>query len=211
MSITNGYLTLQEVLADLGISDAEDDSRVERVVEAASRQVDQHCGQRFWQDDSATTRYFTPDSSQKLWLSQASGDINAATLTSVTSVTVDTNGDGTYDETWTEGTHFFLAPRDAAVSNRPYDRLQVLRSTSTRRWPAGRVDAVKIEGVFGWPAVPPEVKEATAIQAQVLFKRVTEGAAPIVTMDGTTLQGGSKFLDRGAQLLLQPYTDLVGA
>lgn len=208
MAITNGYQTLVEAKADLGISDTDDDTRVERAVEAASRQIDQHCGQRFWQDSSATTRYFTPHESRTLWLPLATSDVNAVTLTSVTSVTVDTDGDGTFNETWTEGTHFFVRPRGAGSSSRPFDRLEVFPNAG-RRWPCGRVESVKIEGVFGWPAVPPEVKEACAIQTQVLFKRATEGAVPIVTMDGVTLQGGSKFLDRGAQLLLQPYTHLV--
>lgn len=204
MAISNGYVSLSEALSDLQIGDADDDSRVERAVEAASRQVDRYCGQRFWQDDSATTRYFTPDDWHVLRLARTSNDHNAASVTSVTSVTIDEDGNGTFGVTWTEGTDFFLAPRGADESGRPFDKLQVLPA-SGRHWPVGVPGSVKVEGVFGWPAVPPEVKEATAIQAQVLFKRATEGAAPIVTMDGTTLQGGSKFLDRGAQLLLAPY------
>lgn len=204
MAITNGYLTLAEALSDLGIGDTEDDPRVERAIVSASRQIDRHCGQRFWQDGSATTRYFTPHDRHVLRFLVGSGDHNAATATSVTSVEVDSTGDGTFDLTFTAGTDFFLAPRGAPASSRPYDRLQLL-TLAGNHWPVGVPDAVKVVGTFGWSSVPPEVKEATAIQTQVLFKRATEGAAPIVTMDGVTLQGGSRFLDRNAQLLLQGF------
>ncbi len=201
--ITNGYLSLVEAQSDLGISDSDDDTRIERAVTAASRLIDEWCGQRFWQDPSDTTRYFTPHNPHRLLLTSGSYDVKAATVTSVTSVAVDTTGDGTFDQTWTEGTHFFLSPRGAATSVRPYDTLEPLQSSYRLR--VGAVDSVEIVGVFGWPAVPAEVKEACAIQSQVLFKRATEGAVPIVSMDGTTLQGGSKFLDREAQLLLLPF------
>lgn len=60
---------------------------------------------------------------------------------------------------------------------------------------------IEVTAQWGWAAVPPRVKQACAIQAGVLFKRATEGAAPIVTVDGTTLNA-SMFLDHQAKLLL---------
>lgn len=204
MSISNGYLTLAEAKADLGIGDTDEDVRVERAVQTASRLIDRYCGQRFWEDGSDTTRYFTPANWRTLRLASTSQDVESSSVTAVTSVAVDTTGDGTFDETFVEGTDFFLSPRSAAEASRPYTKLELL-STGGRCWPVGHADAVKIVGTFGWPAVPDEVKEACAVQAQVLFKRATEGAVPIVTMDGTTLSGGSRYMDREAELLLANF------
>lgn len=210
MAITNGYLTLAEALSELQISDANDDAQVERAVEAASRLVDEFCGQRFWQDGSPSTRYFTPSDPHVLWLRRDSGwDVQAASLTSVTSVSVDEGDDGTYELSWTEDTEYYLAPRGAGASGEPYTKLRI-PSTVAERWPVGYPDSVKVVGTFGWPAVPQPVKEACAIQTQVIFKRITEGAAPIVTMDGTTLSG-SRYMDMTAQLLLRPYRRAVAA
>lgn len=206
MAITNGYLTVEELKADVRVDDLTQDDVLERVINAASRAVDAYCGERFWLDPSDTTRYYTPHNYMRLDLRASSSQPEDATVTTVTSVTADMTGDGSYDETFTEGTDFVLSPRGNAESDRPYTRLQMLQSFA-RYWPVGIIDGVKVVGTFGTATVPDEVKEATAIQAQTLFKRLTEGAAPIVTMDGVTLPGGSKFLDANARMLLFRYAD----
>lgn len=202
MAAVNGYLTAAEVKAYLQIGDTDDDTEIDLAIGAASRAIDQWCGQRFWQDDTETTRYFTPDHHRVLRLMPAAIDVNAATLTSVTSVDLDRTGNGTFETSWTEGTEFFLAPRGASASGRPYDSLKTL---SAHCWPVGVPDSVKVVGTFGWPDIPDEVKQACAIQASVFFQRSTEGASPIVTMSGDTLPGGSRYLDREVQLLLRPF------
>ena len=211
MAVTNGYVTVNDAKSALGVDldDPDDDAQLERSINTASRLIDDYCGQRFWQDPSDTTRYFTPKNPRTLWLRSCSNDPQAATVTSVTSVTIDTTGDGTFDITWTEGTDYCLSPRGAAASSEPYRKLEALTGASTLL-PPGRRDAVKIVGTFGWAAVPDRVAEACLIQTQVLFKRATEGAAPIVTMDGVTLPS-SKYLDLQVQLLLAKYRPVVVA
>lgn len=208
MAITNGYLTLDEAKQALNITDTADDDVIERAVNGASRAIDQWCGQRFWVDSADTTRYFTPSDRSTLWLRHdGGGNVETAGVVSVTSVSVDYGDDGTYEESLTEGTHYYLYPRGAATANRPYTALQIPTSV-TSYWPAGYVESVKVVGTFGWPAVPDEVKQACEIQTQVLFKRITEGPSPIVTMDGATMPG-SKFLDPTVRMLLQPHRRLV--
>lgn len=197
--MTADYLTLAEALDDLGIGDAADDDSVARAISAASRAIDNWCGQRFWKDDADTVRYLTASSPRSLSLLDAV-DVESRALVSVTSVELDVAGDGSFGVSWTEDAEFFLSPRGASAADRPYDRLRPLQG---RTFPTSP-ESVKVTGVFGWPEVPDAVKEACAIQAGTLFKRVTEGAAPIVTAEGTTLHS-SKFLDYTAQLLLAPY------
>lgn len=201
MAVTNGYASADELKTILDIGDAADDAAIERALNAASRLVDRWCGQRFWKDTEDTTRYLTAQQAHTVLLASAASDLDTVNLLSVTSLALDLTGDGAYGTSWTEDTEYFLAPRAADTSGRPYTQLRTLNG---RCWPSGP-EAIKIVGRFGWPSVPDEVVQATLIQASVLFKRATEGAAPIVTMDGATLSGGSKYLDREAQLLLRPY------
>lgn len=201
MAVVNGYVSAAELKTVLDIGDTVDDAAIDRAIGSASRLVDSWCGQRFWKDPSATVRYLTPQQPRVILLASAASDVESVGIVSVTALAVDTTGDGSFATSWTEDTEYHLAPRGAVEADRPYTQVRTLAG---RSWPSGH-ESVKITGVFGWPSVPDEVVQATLIQAQVLFKRTTEGAAPIVTMDGATLPGGSKYLDREAQLLLGPY------
>lgn len=58
MTITNGYATLNEAKAFLGITDSVDDAIIERSVESASRTIDRMTNRRFYQDAVATARYY---------------------------------------------------------------------------------------------------------------------------------------------------------
>lgn len=191
MTITDGYLTLDEAKSYLGISDTDDDVSIELAVEAASRAIDDWCGRRFY--TATETRYYTSDSGTVL-------DVDE--FTSITTLKTDGDGDGTFGTVWASS-DYVLEPFNAAADGRPYTRITKATNgnysfPSTRR-------GVEIAGSFGWPSVPDAVKQACAIQTGVIFKRATEGAAPIVNLtDGTTLHS-SRFLDRTVELLIRPY------
>ena len=53
MAITNGYATLTEIKAALGINDNVDDTRLELAVETASREIDQFCNRTFYNAGTA--------------------------------------------------------------------------------------------------------------------------------------------------------------
>lgn len=209
VSPTNGYCTGGELKAALGISavDVEDDAALERAIETASRIVDRWCGRRFWQDPADTTRYFTPDDWRTLTLHGSPGDVEVVT---VTSVTVDTTGNGTYGETLVEGTDFLLAPRSAAANGRPYRRLEMLR-TSGRVWPVHVTESVKVVGRFGWSAVPEDIVEATVIQASRVFKRVREAPFGVasLSLEGEGIRLTAR-LDPDVELLLRPWRLVSG-
>lgn len=199
--MATGYVTVELLKSALDIDDTADDVALQQAIDAASRLIDRWCGQRFDKDNDDTSRYFTARQPHTLLLTSSASDLNTVSVVSVTSLSVDTAGNGTFATDWTEDVHFYLAPRAAEASDRPYTQIRTLGG---RMFPC-HDEAVKVVGTFGWPSVPDEVVQATMIQASVLFKRTTEGAVPIVTMDGATLSGGSKYLDREAQLLLRPY------
>jgi hypothetical protein len=183
------YTTLEVVKARLGRTDARDDTTIAAIVTAASRHVDQLCNRRF--DQTTATRYFTPTGS---WFTEIDD------LVSVTTLKTDLQGDRTYGETW-QTTDYELEPINAAGLGRPYTRIEIAPK-GTKSFPVLR-RGVEIAGVWGFPAVPAAVTEATTLLAIRLLKRID---APFGIVGSTDLGGFiqlGKDPDIGA--LLSPY------
>lgn len=163
MTITNGYATLAELKARIGIAsdDTVGDSQLEAIVEAASRAIDEHCGRRFYADSTAGARYYTAEFSDLLFLPDD--------VISVTTLATDSDGDRTYEDTW-ETTDYDLQPDNASTDGRPYTRIQITPA-GRYAFPVGVRRGVKLTAVYGWSAAPKPVKEATLIQAGRLWAR----------------------------------------
>jgi len=161
------YATVEEVKSRLGITDTQDDFELTLAVQAASRSIDEICGRYFWR--GTDTRTYIPES---MWR-QSVDD-----LVSVTTLKVDRDGDGVYEETWTSGTDYALevAPGRYNTGSKgeqwPYTAFTVINSGKLLPfiWPWWHLDAIQVTGVFGWPAVPLAVKQAALIAAADLFK-----------------------------------------
>jgi len=157
MAITNGYATLAEVKARLGINDSNEDSVIEATIEAASRLIDQATGRVFYA--TTATRYFTAADPDLLFLPDD--------LLSVTTLKTDEDGDRTYEITWA-ATDYDLEPYNAT----PYTRIQVA-PRGTRTFPPTR-RGVEIVGSWGYNATgsyPDMVNEACLILAARYYKR----------------------------------------
>src|SRR5690349_23406359 len=108
MTISNGYLTRDEFTSVLNIKDATQFDRVDRVIEAASRQVDSMTGRIFYLTDEQT-RYYDVDDVGFVFLD----DLNAIT-------TLDTDtGNYVYGTSW-DVTDYDLLPYNAASFGQPY-------------------------------------------------------------------------------------------
>lgn len=197
MAITNGYCTLAELKADLSLSDTDDDTPLERAIEATSRLIDGHCKRRFWADADATSeRFYTADHTHRL--DPRSGDLydDIITLTSLETGT----GDGTYPTTWAS-TDYVLLPLNAAADSLPYTRIEVAPK-GTKSFPTA-TNAVKVTAKFGWSSVPVEVAQACLLQASRVFKRAKDAPFGVA---GITLEGGGvrllNKLDVDVELLL---------
>jgi hypothetical protein len=161
------YATVEELKSRLTITDTTDDFELTLAAQAASRSIDEICGRYFWR--GTDTRTYIPESMYR----QSIDD-----LVSVTTLKVDQDGDGVYEQTWTAGTDYALevAPGRYNTGSKgelwPYTAFTVTTSGKYLPfiWPWRHLDAIQITGVFGWPAVPPAVKHATLIAAADLFK-----------------------------------------
>lgn len=179
ISATGGlYVSAASLKATLNLTGqtfADDD--ISAAIGAACRSIDGACGRRFYADDDNTSvRYYTPDSYQRVMIDD---------LIDLVSVVVDQDGDGTYEETWTNGTHFVLQPINGPSESpaRPYESL-VRRKTGGYYFPVGVEHAVKVTGQFGWEAVPPDIAMAAGILAGKLLKRAREAPFGIVSFGG---------------------------
>lgn len=186
---SNLYVTTDQLKTTLelaGTTYADDD--IDLACEAASRAIDGYTNSRFY--PTTETRYYTATwfgprysdgftneitGSSDVWL----GIDDAVT---VTAVTVDTDGNGSYETTWVEGTDFYLDPANAALEGQPSRRL-VLRSQAGRTFPSYD-RAIKVVGSFGWAAAPAQVRQAAVILAGRFLKRSRETPYGILTVTG---------------------------
>ena len=151
----NLYSTAAELKTRLRITGDSLNTQLETFLEVASRSVDHDCNRHFYQITEA--RYFDGRAETELLIDD---------LATFTSMTVDSEGDGTWDgETWTKDTDFRLvAPPD----DWPYTRIWILPA-ATKTFLAVK-NYIKITGVWGWPSVPPAIAQETLYRAGVLFR-----------------------------------------
>lgn len=203
MTITNGYTTLDAVLAELGISDADDDVRIDAAINAASRQIDAHCGRRFWQDSEVKVREYHADDAYHV-------EVDDISTTTGLIVAIDEADDGTFSTTLTSGTDFVLHPLNAAdeVPVRPYDVI-VMTDTYTFPMSSSRRPGVRVTAKFGWPAVPDDVAQACLIQAKNIYKASSGTFSGFQLSNETGIVMRTPGMDYVAAALLAPYRKVV--
>ena len=100
------YARMSDFKAEAGgVIHTEDDTSWLRALERASREVDSWCGQRFYPETA--TAYFDGSGIARLMLHLAANEQFRSRVQTVTTLKADSTGDGTYDVTFTEATHFW--------------------------------------------------------------------------------------------------------
>lgn len=179
---TTLYATTEELAAYLGIDDTVDNTRLAMALEAACRWVDSHTGRRFYLDDAASTRTFEVTASDEIYIDD---------LADLTDVDVRTDdGTGTFPTLLTVADYELRQDQLAG----PYVRLRSINGGLPVTYPYGRAARVQITGIWGWPAVPADVKYATLIQAAHLFHRKDspQGVAGFGEFGGIRVSQGDK-------------------
>ena len=200
MAVTNGYTTLRKLARSVGIPEGDplDDELLEDAINAASRQIDGYCGQRFYQDSSVTTRYFTAYGGV---VDLTEGGVGGISTSTGLIVATDDTGALTYGTTWAT-TDYRLLPLHAANDSMPW--------TELARSPVGNYafptdeHAVKITAKFGWAATPDDIERACLIVATDLFKAkdAAFGVAGVGDLGVLRVQGSMNRIAKG---LLAPY------
>ncbi len=192
MAIENGYCTLAEVKSALRITDSTDDSLLEKAIEGASRRIDGYTG-RFFYQQSATISMYTRD----IYTVQLQND-----LVSVTTLKTDDDGDGTFEDTWTTNVDYQLQPLNTALQSRPYNRVVAVGGKTFPIMIQPDLPGVQINGVWGWSAVPDDVREACVLLSMRGFARYN-AALGVVGFADMAIQVRS--VDPDVRDMLSPY------
>ncbi len=198
MTITNGYTDIATLTNVLGINDGDDDVRLAAAINAASRQIDAHCGRRFWQDSEVKMRQYRPEESRFAIVDDISTTVGLI-------VAIDDDDDGTFETEYTITTQFVLGPYNAfdEVPMRPYFEIHLVDGDVFPRSFAR--PSLQVTARFGWADIPDDVTQACLIQSKNMFK------APSGTFTGYQLSVESGVavrtpsIDPMAAALLEPY------
>jgi len=161
MAITNGYATLVQVKAALRITDNVDDTLLEMATESASRAIDGYTNRNFYSSGSAI-RVFTPSDSFVTEIDD---------LTSLTTLKTMNDDDSTFDTTWSSS-DLQLEPLNGNADGltSPFTSIRAVGDYLFSQFE--QEATVQVTGVWGWPAVPISVTQATVIQASRIYKRL---------------------------------------
>jgi len=192
--MTVNYCSLSQVKSALRITDAIDDGLLNTAISAASRWVDGYTDRAFGTATPGTAIYVPTGRMD---------DLAVDDLASISSVEIDEDLNGTFSTTLNE-IDFLALPVNGRSGGIPFPFSRI-RPQEDGYWPTayGRA-TVRVVGMFGWPATPDAVREATILQASRLFTRLDSplGIAGFGDMGGMRVSFKG---DPDVIMLLGPY------
>lgn len=184
MAINDPYIEAEDFRARIGKTVAADDTILAAILAGVSRLIDRECGRFFSKDAEVVVRHYDGNGQARLYIDDIA---SAAGLI----VKVDLDGDYDFDgadETLTVGTHFWLGPANVALGSeaRPYGYLEIVPNNARLAvWPE-RPRAVQVTAIFGWPAIPGAIVEATVMIAREIADLEQAGmTAALQNIDST--------------------------
>lgn len=163
--MANEYASLADLKLQIGAQNAADDSLLNKALESASRRIDKRCGdRRFYADGAATARTYNPRG--RVVCERDGERLLLDDISAMTDLAVEV-GSGSGGFASLAATEYEVGPENALVQGRPVTSALRLRGL----WSSGSVPRVRVTARWGWPAIPPEVVEATLLLAARLYKR----------------------------------------
>lgn len=191
MAISNGYATLNQIKAAIGVSDGFDDSLLEMAVESASRQIDSYTERSFYNAGTAV-RIFSPLDEYLL-----------PTDDFITLTKVETSEDGeSWDTEWS-ATDWQAEPLNG-ISGGLTSAYTQIRAVDNYLFPVrGGEATARLTGTWGWSSVPIAITQATIILGSRIFKRL-DSPLGIISGELGAMRVGFR-LDPDVQHLIEPY------
>jgi len=155
------YVALSELKSALGITSSTDDAFLNLAIGAAETAINDLCGRKFTADGSASARTYRAQP-----YICVTDDVS--TLTGLV-VKTDTNGDGTFDTTWSSS-DYQVEPLNSLVKGRSVNNLRAVGSYTFPVYGDG-LASVEVTAKWGWPAVPDPIEQATLMMASRLYGR----------------------------------------
>ena len=191
------YVTSDQLKATLnivGLSYA--DADIAAAITSASRAIDELSNRFYYQDSATTTRIYSPTHNYELAIHD---------LVSITSLAIDLDGSLTYAQPLTRDVDYALEPVNAPLKQTgwPYTWIRILQLTTGYVFDHTMPLSVRVEGIFGWPAVPAPIQMATTMMATRFLKQMREAPFGIANFDGMGIRLGQ--LDPTVKMLVGPY------
>lgn len=189
------YTTFEQISARLGDQLRPGDADfIEGKITAASRSIDQWCGQAFGKDDTATARTYRRRDAYRC-------KTDPFWTTTGLVIATDDLDDGTYSTTWSAADYDLdrFGGAMADLLGGPYDTIIGIERT----FPATRRPrAVRVTAKWGWAAVPAVVGEACELVTMDLWARKdTPLGVTQTTVDFAGLRIGRDVMAQAASLL----------
>jgi len=163
VAIGDSYATLEELKAELRITDDDEDARLTRVLNSVSRGIESVTQRQFNDATLATARIYRPESK----VLAVVADFH--TITGLV-VKTDEDDDGVCETTWTAA-DYELRPLNGIVSGQPGWPYWKVGAVGDRLFPDSSDRApVEVTARWGWATVPAPVKEACLIVANETAK-----------------------------------------
>lgn len=190
----NSYVELEELKQTLSLTGQSFADRVlQDTIVASSRAVDDLTHRRFWPDADATqVRYYTPNGCDTLPIDD---------VITLTSVTADYDGDGTFEQTWVENTDFVLEPLNAVADG--YPRCEFRRHPRSGFLFSPYPRSLKVTAKFGWNTAPSGVKIATSMIATRMLTVVRSAPLGVVALGEVAMRVSRTMPD--VELALSDY------
>lgn len=186
------------------------DALLTAIAERASRAIDTLTGREpgAYKAGTAAARYFDGSGCGELWVDEMAVAPTAVAVAESGDVDSSAGSGGTYT-TWA-ASDYLLWPANALVMGQPYLRLDVdIQSGSKALWYA-YPKAVKITAQWGYStAVPPDILQATLIQAVRWFKRGQQAFADTGAVTELSQLRYVKALDPDVATMVEHYRRLM--
>ena len=122
--------------------------------------------------------------------------------TSTVTIKIDSAGDGTYAQTLVQGTDYVLQPRNVVVESRPYESARMVGTKSFPLRIIKSFETVEVTGVWGWSAIPDDVREACILLSMRQFARLNAALGVVGFADMAITV---RAVDPDVRDLLSPY------
>lgn len=190
------YASTSMLASWLRIQTSDEDVSLDLVLEAASLQVAEYCGQTFDEAATEATARTFRASRHDLLLVDPIGNTTGLV------VKTDTTDNGTFDTTW-DAADYQLEPlgqRWAGLSDHPYIHI---RAIDDKAFPVRPEATVEVTARWGWTTVPKAVELATVMHAARMHARRNSAAG--IALEASFPTRTTLGLDRDVAALLAPF------
>jgi len=203
MALNDSYGSKAVLKLRLGITDTNDDPKIDSALSAASQSIEGTCGRQFNDAGVASARVFYPDSPTMVKVEDFSTSVGLV-------LKADYGNDGVFETTWLAA-NYQLEPLNGIVGGVPgfpYTRIRAINQYFPLWFGAVGSPRASLEvtAQWGWSAVPASVTEACLILAEEILKLKDApfGVAGFSNFGAVRVRENPKVMALLSDLILEP-------